>query len=115
MKVLPIRYSRDVEAAGNFYRVLGLETGHSARSGNWVELPAAAGVLAIHTASEQDAGKCELAFETDESLDEVAARMKSAGYEPGPVIDENFGQSLRVCDPDGAWVQINRYDRSLYT
>jgi hypothetical protein len=36
-------------------------------------------------------------------------------YEPGPVLDEGFGQSPRVRDPDGVWVQINRYDRELST
>lgn len=115
MKVLPIRYSKNVEATTEFYRVLGLEAGSSSRPGNWVEMPAAAGVLAIHAASAVEAGRCELAFETDEPLDEVATRMSAAGHEAGPVIDENFGQSLRLCDPDGVWVQVNRYDRELYT
>ena len=43
------------------------------------------------------------------------ARLRSAGFDPGPIVDENFGRSVRVRDPDRVWVQINQYDRELYT
>lgn len=115
MKVMPIRYSMNVEAAVAFYRALGLLSGASARPGNWVEMPAEAGMLAIHKASAEDARSCEIAFATDEPLEDVSERMLGAGFEAGPVVDENYGQSLRLCDPDGVWVQVNRYDRELYT
>jgi catechol 2,3-dioxygenase-like lactoylglutathione lyase family enzyme len=115
MRVVPIRYSADVATATRFYQTLGLEVGARSRPGTWVELPAASGMLAIHRAEADDAGRCELAFETDEPLAEVAGRLRRAGFQPGPVIDENFGRSLRVCDPDGVWVQINQHDRELYT
>ncbi|GLY37718.1 hypothetical protein Amsp01_037420 [Amycolatopsis sp. NBRC 101858] len=113
MRVLPIRYSSDVEALTRFYTALGLSTGPVSRPGGWVELPADGGTLAVHRGA--GAGRCELAFETDELLEDVADRLREAGYEPGPVIDEGFGRSLRVPDPDGVWVQINAYDRELYT
>jgi len=113
MRVLPIRYSSDVEAMTRFYEALGLRVGSVSRPGGWVELPADGGMLAVHRGD--DAGRCELAFETDEPLEDVAARLRAAGYEPGPVIDEGFGRSLRVRDPDGVWVQINTYERELYT
>jgi hypothetical protein len=113
MRVLPIRYSPDVEAMTRFYAVLGLSVGPVSRPGGWVELPAGGGTLAVHRGD--DVGRCELAFETDELLEDVAERLREAGYEPGPVIDEGFGRSLRVPDPDGVWVQINAYDRDLYT
>jgi hypothetical protein len=115
MRVMPIRYSSDVAAVTRFYRVLGLRAGPVSRPGGWVELPADGGVLAVHRGSAEDAGRCELAFETDEPLDDVAARLREAGFEPGPPTDEGFGYSLRVRDPDGVWVQVNRYDRELYT
>ncbi len=115
MRVMPIRYSSDVVAMTRFYRALGLQSGPVSRPGGWVELPAEGGMLAIHEASGEDAGRCELAFEVDEPLEDVAERMRAAGFEPGPVIDEGFGHSLRVQDPDGVWVQINGYDRDLYT
>ena len=87
MRVMPIRYSDDVDLAVRFYRALGLELG-----------PA-----------------CELAFEADEPLDDIAERLQQAGFAPEPIVDENFGRSMRVRDPDGVWVQINSNDRDLYT
>ncbi|SFW79170.1 VOC family protein [Amycolatopsis australiensis] len=115
MRVMPIRYTADVEALTRFYRVLGLEAGPVSRPGGWAELPAAGGMLAVHRSGGADVGRCELAFETGEPLDAVAARLRAAGFEPGPVIDEGYGSSLRVQDPDGVWVQVNVYERELYT
>jgi catechol 2,3-dioxygenase-like lactoylglutathione lyase family enzyme len=112
---MPIRYSDDIDAAVRFYRALGLELGPTSRPGAWVELPATAGLLAIHEATGAEAGACELAFEADERLDDVVIRLRQAGFEPEPIVDENFGQSVRVRDPDGVWVQINSNDRDLYT
>lgn len=115
MRVMPIRYSADVDALVRFYHALGLDMGPMSRPGAWVELPAAAGMLAVHKASGAEAGTCELAFEADEPLADVVTRLRDAGFEPGPIVDENFGQLVRVRDPDGVWVQINAYDRDLYT
>ena len=114
MRVLPIRYCVDIEASTRFYRALGLELGAATRPGSWVELPAAAGILALHRTSEHG-GECELAFEADEPLEAVAARLGAAGYAPEPILDEAFGRSLRVADPDGVMVQVNENDRTLYT
>jgi catechol 2,3-dioxygenase-like lactoylglutathione lyase family enzyme len=114
MRVLPIRYCADVAESTRFYRALGLELGASTRPGGWVELPAAAGTLALHRESGHP-GECELAFEADEPLETVLARLAAAGYPAEPILDESYGRSLRVRDPDGVWVQINEHDRSLYT
>jgi len=114
MRVLPIRYCADIEASTRFYRTLGLELGSATRPGSWVELPAAAGILALHRTTEH-AGDCELAFEADEPLEAVAARLADAGFPTGPIVDESFGRSLRVRDPDGVYVQVNENDRALYT
>ena len=78
MRVLPIRYCADVEASIRFYRALGLELGAATRPGSWVELPAAAGLLALHKTAEHP-GSCELAFEADEPLEAVADRLRAAG------------------------------------
>ncbi|MEU7474813.1 VOC family protein [Lentzea sp. NPDC042327] len=115
MRVVPIRYTADVAAARRFYLALGLRPGAESRPGAWVELPAASGMVALHDAKDVAAGTCELAFETDEPLEDVARRLRLAGFAPGPVLDESHGRSLRVRDPDGVWVQVNALDRELCT
>jgi|HubBroStandDraft_4_1064222.scaffolds.fasta_scaffold110799_2 catechol 2,3-dioxygenase-like lactoylglutathione lyase family enzyme len=118
MKVMPIRYVADVTAATRFYAALGLVQGDSSRSGNWTELNGSGGTLALHTArtEEQDPpGRVELSFETQEPLETLAERLTAAGFEPEAIVDENFGRSLRVIDPDGVLVQVNEHDRELYT
>ncbi len=116
MRVVPIRYSANVAASMRFYRALGLDAGSVSRPGAWAELPAASGMLAIHEAGGgTPVGTCELAFEADEPLGVITSRLRSAGFVPTAIVDENFGHSVRVCDPDGVWVQVNAHDRELYT
>jgi catechol 2,3-dioxygenase-like lactoylglutathione lyase family enzyme len=118
MKVMPIRYVADMAASARFYEALGLKASDESRSGNWAELTASAGLLGLHatrTSSQDNPGRIELAFEADEPLEEVAARLTVAGYEPEPIVDEAFGRSLGVADPDGVWVQVNEHDKDLYT
>lgn len=113
MKVMPIRYVRDVDAATRFYRVLGLEPSVRQRGGGWVELEAAAGMRALHH-SERGSG-AEVSFLATEPLEDVVRRLVDAEFVPDGIVDENFGRSVRVVDPDGATVQINEHDEELYT
>ncbi|HUA27547.1 MAG TPA: VOC family protein [Streptosporangiaceae bacterium] len=118
MKVMPIRYVANMAAATRFYAALGLVEGDSSRSGNWMELNGSGGTLALHTArtAEQDVpGRVELSFETQEPLEALAERLTAAGFEPEAIVDESFGRSLHVMDPDGVLVQVNEHDRDLYT
>jgi catechol 2,3-dioxygenase-like lactoylglutathione lyase family enzyme len=116
MKVMPIRYTTDVAACARFYGALGLDVDTVSRPGAWAELPAAGGMLALHKAGGEDVGSCELAFESDEPLEAVVERLTAAGYPPSQsIVDESFGRSVRIQDPDGVWVQVNENDRELYT
>jgi catechol 2,3-dioxygenase-like lactoylglutathione lyase family enzyme len=115
---MPIRYVADMEASARFYTALGLAAGDGSRSGNWAELGASGGMLALHTARSSAAdrpGHVELSFEADEPLEAIAGRLASAGFEAEAIVDENFGRSLRVTDPDGVPVQVNEHDRTIYT
>jgi len=47
-------------------------------------------------------------------LEDVLARLHAAGYRDAHIIDEAFGRSLRVTDPDGVAVQVNESDPQLY-
>jgi len=118
MKVMPIRYVADVAAAARFYTALGLAGGDGSRSGNWQELGASAGALGLHVTRESQGdqpGLIELAFVAGEPLEKVAARLAEAGFPSAPIVDENFGRSMLVRDPDGVSIQINEHDPGLYT
>lgn len=143
MRPMPIRYVRDLPAAQRFYEALGLRVdfaGRASRRGRtrWVELVGSAGAaMALHAADDPDAladtgpmtaesaGKVqgtsrgeppvELAFEADEPLEEVVRRLRAAGFEPATaIVDEAFGRSFRVRDPEGLELQINEHDRDLH-
>jgi len=114
MKVMPIRYVRDIDASIRFYQALGLPVTARQRRGGWVELTGSAGVLALH--ESPTGGAAELALLCDESLEDVVGRLQAAGFPAAEVIlDEAYGRSLRVTDPDGVSVQINENEAELYT
>lgn len=113
MKIMPIRYVRDVEASVTFYAALGLPVSTRQRGGGWVELTGSAGVLALHASAS--GGDAELALASDEPLEDVVSRLRAAGYAPGPILDEAYGRSLRLTDPDGVLLLVNEHDTSLYT
>jgi catechol 2,3-dioxygenase-like lactoylglutathione lyase family enzyme len=122
VKAMPIRYVRDMAAARRFYEALGLEVTFASRQPRtgpvrWVELGGHAGGLALHYAGDaEDAGErpIELSFESDEPLEKVVERLAAAGYPPATaIVDESFGRSFTVHDPDGLLLQVNEHDRDL--
>lgn len=124
MRPMPIRYVRDVEAARRFYQALGLEVDFTSRPPRrgpsvWHELrgvaPAALALHRVDDADEHADTPVELAFVTDEPLEAVVDRLRAAGYEPASaVVDEAYGRSFTVRDPEGLLLQINEHDRELH-
>lgn len=112
LTVLPIRYVADVEASRDFYAGLGLTVRQGPGAAVWVRLTAPAGGLGVHASAVSQGrppGATELGFATDEPLEEVARRLQRSGC-PYELVEENFGRSIRVTDPDGVVVQIQRID-----
>lgn len=122
MKALPIRYVRDVQLATRFYEALGLAVDATTRPRpngvpGWVELRGEGAMFALHyhTSNAPPSG-LELGFEATEPLESVADRLKAAGYDDDiPIVDESYGRSFKVRDPEGLEIQVSEYDRSLYT
>jgi catechol 2,3-dioxygenase-like lactoylglutathione lyase family enzyme len=117
---MPIRYVRNVAEARGFYEALGLRhdfTSRPTRRGIsvWTELLGDTGGLALHHRPED--ARCpdvELSFESREPLECVAGRLRSAGYELATeIVDESFGRSFTVRDPEGLLIQVNENDRDL--
>ncbi|WP_411081499.1 VOC family protein [Streptomyces sp. cmx-18-6] len=114
LTVLPIRYVADVAASREFYAGLGLVLQPELSVDIWAQLSADAGELGIHdtTVSQgRPPGTTELGFATDEPLETVADRLAKAGY-AYDLVEENFGRSIRVTDPDGVVVQIQEIDHA---
>src|SRR5690606_30515462 len=121
MRPMPIRYVHDVEAARRFYETLGLRpaaVNRAARDGvtPWMELESASGALALHRAPEPGV-EVQLAFDSEGPIEEVAERMRAAGYEliDGGIVDEAYGRAFSIEDPEGLVVTVTEYDRELYT
>lgn len=117
---MPIRYVRDMAAAQRFYEALGLThsfTSRLPRHGGpsvWTELASTAGGLALHHVPDDAPGQVSLSFEAEEPLEGVIDRLRAAGYEPeGDIVDESFGRSFRVRDPEGLVIQVNENDHEL--
>lgn len=120
MKPVPIRYVRDLAGARRFYGALGLHEDFASRPTRrgpsmWVEFAGAGGTLALHRLpDETDEAVIELSFEADEPLEDVVGRLATAGFEPATaIVDESFGRSFTVRDPEGLLIQVNEQDRDL--
>lgn len=112
LTVIPIRYTADFEATRDFYAGLGLNLDSPSSLSIWARFDADAGALGVHDAGASKGrppGMTELAFATDEKLEELAARLSAKGYAP-EIHDEDFGRSLRLTDPDGVVIQIQEID-----
>jgi catechol 2,3-dioxygenase-like lactoylglutathione lyase family enzyme len=120
MRVMAIRYVRDVESARRFYQTLGLTLEFASRrprrggSSVWTELAGSGGAnLALHQ-WEEDRADVQLTFQADEPLEEVVDRLRENGYEPATeIVDEAFGRSFGIRDPEGLLIYINENDYDL--
>lgn len=120
MKPMPIRYVHDMDAARAFYEALGLSLHVAQRppkSGgptHWMELAGSGGTMALHYVHESTSHQIELAFDSDEPLEDVIKRLREAGFEATTEItDEAHGRSFTVRDPEGLLMQINEHDHGL--
>lgn len=111
MRLLHVIFVSNTEASIKFYSALGLELGFHTDTGDWTELKASGGTLALHSLSsatpEQETKSIELCFEADQPLEDTVRRLQDAGFTGGEIMDEDFGRSLRLVDPDGRLIQIN--------
>jgi len=111
VKILAFRYTDDIPQMQAFLTALGLRGDLASAAGSYVQLDADAGAAALHTAAGADGprrtGDTDISFESDELLEDVRDRLVAAGFGDAVVLDESFGRSLRVTDPDGVPVQVN--------
>jgi predicted enzyme related to lactoylglutathione lyase len=121
MKPITIRYVQDVDTTRRFYEALGLKVDFESRptregTSVWQELAGNGGTLALHHVPPQaQEPPVSLAFMAGEPLETVAQRLRAAGYELATgIVDESFGRSFTIKDPEGLRIQINEHDRELH-
>ena len=119
MKLMPIVYVTDMARSSQFYTALGLKGELQDRASMWAEFSLGDAVLALHRIDKLPpalAGQIELAMVSNERLESVVERLRTAGIVlEREIADEAFGRSIQVRDPDGLVIQINEHDVELYT
>lgn len=109
--VQPIWVTPDPAAASALLGELGLQPRLHADSGNWHDFTAEDGLAAVHAGRATDV---VLGFEYAHQFEPLVRPLTEAGVDP-QIIDESYGRSLQVLDPDGderLW--INERQSDLY-
>lgn len=109
--VQPIWFQPDVDEARAILEALGLRAELVADRGGWVEMHAdGGGSIGVHGAEEAGFGLSFVARD----VDALAVNLTDAEF-PASVVDEAYGRSLRIPDPDGgADVWVNAVQDDLY-
>jgi hypothetical protein len=114
-EVLPLWYTDDVPGGVRVTTALGLIPRIRSDSGEWVDLSApGGGLLAVHGETRTGA---VLSFEHPD-VRALAERVSDAGI-VADVVDENYGLSLRIANPDSpddlhTRIWVNQTQEDLY-
>jgi catechol 2,3-dioxygenase-like lactoylglutathione lyase family enzyme len=114
LRPMPILFVRNMRAALGFWRAFGLRLVARSRNGRWAELGGPRGGFALHLAEGQDDQRLELTFESEGPMEPMAERLRSAGFIVEDIVDEGFGRSMQVHEPNGLLIQVNEQDKGLY-
>jgi catechol 2,3-dioxygenase-like lactoylglutathione lyase family enzyme len=119
--VVAVRYSDDFAGDIAFFAHLGFVPDGPPDDPWWCALRGSptAGVIGLHAPSgprtpdamasgwlERPAA-AQLGFDTAEPLDELAARLRDAGYDTASVLADQAGPKVVLTDPDGQRVEIH--------
>lgn len=123
LTVAPLWMTADVDGSARLLEALGLRRRTTSDSGGWVDLRAADGLQAVHADAPPDthAGAATVSraipgFEHPD-LAALAAQLGRAGVD-SRLIDESYGRTLRLDDPDGGaeiWINESMRDHYGYT
>lgn len=104
LHVLPVWSATDVHGAVATLRAIGARDDEANTAGDWRQFTAKnGGLIAVHADTESGAA---LSFQYDADLERLRARLSAADIEV-TLVDEAYGRSLRIANPDGGgdiWV-----------
>ncbi|MCS6839313.1 MAG: VOC family protein [Roseiflexus sp.] len=141
---MPIIYTNFFDDAVDFYQRLGFQLTARDRVYKWAELRMGDMLLGIHEASPPDAAEAhDNAGDSAQSAHRTDTAHKKAVQPPpitlsfdcrdvlenvllylvdrriyllgAPIVDEAYGRSYRIRDPDGREIELVERDRNLYT
>lgn len=115
MRVQTIVYVTEMRRSVDWYsRVLGVEP--VTHGSHWSSFHVNGANLALHLADEATkTGAVEVSLVVTEPLEQFVARLDASGIAPAQgIVDETFGRSLRLRDPEGMTIQVNEHDPGLY-
>jgi hypothetical protein len=116
LRVMPVRFAEPTGPQAGFLRAFGLRPAGEINPYyvNFLADAGAHGQVGLHHVFSGElpvvqggvGAVVQLTFESAEPLDQIAARLSAAGYEPR-IITEDFGSLLSAVDPDGQEVQVH--------
>jgi hypothetical protein len=114
LRVVAVRFEDPLGPYADFLQTIGLER-RGEQNPFYVPYLAGGGdhgVVSLHHPSDghppfrSEQGAVGLSFETTEDLDEVAARLRAAGFE-ATLRGEPFGRVLETVDGDGLGIEVH--------
>lgn len=113
LKVMQLWYTQDPAAAQKVLTNIGAKLSVSSATAGWALFKAKNGGLIGTHLGEQNAS--ELSFEYSGDLAELARALSEKGF-VAEVIDERYGRTLHVPDPDheGATIWVNERQSDFY-
>lgn len=112
LSTLPLWYTPDVVGAAGVLSRLWLTPRIASHQGDWVDFVAPGGGLVA--AHGTDRPSVQVSFEYDGDVRPLAARLTGRGL-TASVVDENYGLTLRVPDPDGTGdIYVNQVQTDLH-
>ncbi|MFT0847054.1 hypothetical protein VR010_04775 [Actinomycetaceae bacterium L2_0104] len=112
LAVAPLWYTPDVPGAQKVLEGLGGALDITSNSGTWADYRFDSGRVAAHIGERVGA---ELSFYFDGDIEALRERVEAAGIS-ARIIDEGYGRSLRIADPDAPDedIFINEQQSDLY-
>ncbi|MEM7134826.1 MAG: VOC family protein [Chloroflexota bacterium] len=116
MSIMVLVFANDIDSSIVFYQMLGLDLTLRSKSGGWAELELGDAILALHRMQERrvrvEYPAIDLCFVTHIPLEILVDRFRRLDVTiVRDILDEGFGRTLVISDPDGNIISINENDQ----
>lgn len=110
MRTQTIVYVSDMKKSVDFYEALGFERSGPV-SDYWTPFRAGSETLALHWVEElpHGPGRVTLSLVAEGTLEDVKSDLASSEIPSAEIVDQPFGRSFNITDPDGLVIQVNEH------